>query len=271
MPEIPDLDGYRAYFNRRLPGLHVESAESLIPWMVRAGGAEFEERMPGQVFKLVQRRAKYLLFPFDSGDYLIVHAMLTGRFQYCKPGERRRSKTAFLLKLDNGMDFRYHDDRRMGKAYLVREEEFDEKVPRWTEMGPDILDPALTEEIFVERLKKSRAQIKSVLTTERTIAGIGNAYSDEVLWEAKIHPYRKRSDIPDELLAELFHAILRVMEWSTPIVTGLMEEKGLPAHHYRDHLRVHRKGGEDCPRCGHHITEITSGQRITNFCRGCQE
>jgi formamidopyrimidine-DNA glycosylase len=279
MPEIPDLDGYRAYFNKRLPGLRVESAESLIPWMVRAGGAEFVERMAGQVFEPVRRRAKYLLFPFaptgarpgDSGDYLVVHAMLSGRFQYCEPKHRRRSKTAFLMTLDNGMEFRYFDDRRMGRAYLVREEEFAEKVPRWTEMGPDVMDPALTVEAFVERLKTSRAQIKTVLTTERCIAGIGNAYSDEVLWEAKIHPYRKRTDIPDEQLAELFHAIRRVMEWSTPVVAGLMEEKGLPAHHYRDHLRVHRKGDDPCPRCGHHITEITSGQRITNFCRGCQE
>lgn len=271
MPEIPDLEGYRAYFNKRLPELRVESAESLIPWMVRAGGAEFVERMPGQVFKPVQRRAKYLLFPFDSGDYLVVHAMLSGRFQYCEPNQRRRSKTAFLMTLDNGMDFRYFDDRRMGKAYLVREEEFAEKVPRWTEMGPDVMDPQLTEEGFVEQLKASRAQIKTVLTTERIIAGIGNAYSDEVLWEAKLHPYRKRSDIPDEQLTELFQAIRRVMAWSTPIVAGQMEEKGLPAHHYRDHLRVHRKGGDPCPRCGHHITEITSGQRITNFCRACQE
>jgi len=116
-----------------------------------------------------------------------------------------------------------------------------------------------------------RAQIKTVLTTERCIAGIGNAYSDEVLWEARIHPYRKRTDIPDGQLGELFRCIRKVMEWSTPIVAGLMEEKGLPAHHYRDHLRVHRKGGEDCPRCGHRISEITSGQRVTNFCRGCQE
>jgi len=271
MPEIPDLDGYRAYFNRRLPGLSVESVESLIPWMVRAGREEFEQRMKGQVFQPVQRRAKYLLFPFEGGDYLVVHAMLTGRFEYVEPKHRRRAKTAFILHLSDGMDFRYFDDRRMGRAYLLRQKEFAVKVPRWTEMGPDVMDPELTEERFVERVKKMRAQIKTVLTTERCIAGIGNAYSDEVLWEARIHPYRKRTDIPDGQLGELFRCIRKVMEWSTPIVAGLMEEKGLPAHHYRDHLRVHRKGGEECPRCGHRISEITSGQRVTNFCRGCQE
>ncbi len=271
MPEIPDLEGYRAYFNKRLRGVAVESVESLIPWMVRAGREEFEQRLAGQVFQPVQRRAKYLLFPFEGGDYLVVHAMLTGRFQYCEPKQRRRAKTAFIFHLNNGMDFRYHDDRRMGRAYLVREEEFDEKVPRWAEMGPDVLDPELTEDAFVERLKTSRAQIKTVLTNERCVAGLGNAYSDEVLWEAKIHPYRKRTDISEDELRELFRAIRRVMDWAVPIVAGQMEEKGLPANHYRDHLRVHRKADEACPRCGGHITAITSGQRETNFCRHCQK
>jgi len=270
MPEIPDLEGYRAYFNKRLPGLSIESVESPIPWMVRVGREEFEQRMKGQVWLPAYRRAKYLIYPFDSGENLVVHAMLTGRFEYVEPKQRRRAKTAFILHLSNGMDFRYFDDRRMGRAYLVREEEFAEKVPRWTEMGPDVLDPALTAERFVERVKPMRAQIKTVLTTERCIAGIGNAYSDEILWEARIHPYRKRTELSDEQLAEIYRSIHAVMEWSIPIVAGQMEEKGLPAHHYRDHLRVHRKGGEECPRCGHHITEITSGQRITNFCRACQ-
>jgi len=271
MPEIPDLDGYRAYFNKRLPGVEVESAEPIIPWIVRMARDEFQERMKGQVFRPVERRAKYLLYPFESGDYLVVHAMLTGRFEYVKPKERRRARTAFILHLADGMDFRYFDDRNMGRAYLVRQDEFAEKVPRWTEMGPDVMDRDLTEDVFVERVTKMRGQIKSVLTTERCIAGIGNAYSDEILWEARIHPYRKRTDLSEDQLREIFRSIRRVIEWSTPIVAGLMEEKGLPANHYRDHLRVHRKGGQDCPRCGHRISEITSGQRITNFCRGCQE
>lgn len=270
MPEIPDLEGYRSYLNARLPGQQVQSAEAPIPWMIRTGGDAWAQRLPGQKFEPIRRVAKLLIFPFDSGDNFVVHAMLTGRFQYVEPKHRRRSKTAWVLGLENGMEFRYFDERRMGRMYLVRPEQFDEIVPRWTEMGPDVLDPELTADKFLELMHKSRAQIKSVLTNERIVAGIGNAYSDEVLWEARLHPFRKRSDIPDEKILALFEAIRKVMAWSTPIVTAQMEEKGLPANHYRDHLRVHRKGGEDCPRCGHKISEITSGQKVTNFCRECQ-
>jgi formamidopyrimidine-DNA glycosylase len=270
MPEIPDLEGYRSYLNKRLPGHRIEQIERPIPWMVRAGSDGFEDRLTGQAFEHITRRGKLLLFPFDSGDVLVVHAMLTGRFEYCTPETRRRARTVWVMRLDNGMDFRYFDDRRMGRAYLVRPEELDAQVPRWSEMGPDVLDPALTEDVFVQRLNASRAQIKTVITTEKIIAGIGNAYSDEVLWEARIHPYRKRSEMSEDEVRAVFRAIHSVMDWATPIVTDLMETQGLPAHHYRDFLRVHRKGGEPCPRCGHHITEITSGQRITNFCRNCQ-
>ena len=270
MPEIPDLEGYRAYFNKRLPGLRVESAETPIAWMVRAGREEFQERMQGQVFQPVRRIAKLLLFPFERGDFLIVHAMLAGRYQYVEPGHKRRTMTAWALSLSNGMELRYFDERRMGRTYLVREDEFAEKVPRWTEMGPDVMSPGLTENEFLERVRASRSQIKTVITNERIVAGIGNAYADEVLWEARLNPLRKRTDIPEEGLRELFRSIRRVMEWATPIVAQQMEEKGLPTKMYRDHLRVHARSDAACPRDGHRISAITSGGRETNFCRECQ-
>ncbi len=270
MPEIPDLEGYRAYFNRRLPGLKVEAAEVTIPIVVRVPREEFAARLSGNRLGPVERRGKYLLFPFQSGDWLIVHPMLTGRFQYCNPKERRRKKTAFVLGLETGMELRYFDDRLMGKAYLARQEEFGQKVPRWLEMGPDAMSAELSQDGFVERLRTRRGQIKNVLTTEQCLAGIGNAYSDEVLWEAGIHPYRKRTELSAEALAGLYRAVHAVMEWATPIVAERMENEGLPSDHYRDHLRVHRRGGQPCPRCGTRITEITAGRRITNFCRNCQ-
>ena len=270
MPEIPDLEGYRAYFNRRLPGLKVAVAAVTIPIVVRAPREEFAQRIGGCVFEPVERVGKYLLFPFQGGDCLVVHAMLTGRFQYCDPKDRKRAKTAFVLGLENGMELRYFDDRLMGKAYLSRREELGERVPRWREMGPDVMSPELTEAEFARRLKAYRGQIKNVLTTEQFVAGIGNAYADEVLWEAGIHPYRKRTELSDEALGRLYRAVRSVMEWATPLVAERMERKGLPSDHYRDHLRVHRKGGQPCPRCGTAISEITAGQRITDFCRKCQ-
>jgi formamidopyrimidine-DNA glycosylase len=197
--------------------------------------------------------------------------MLTGRYQYCEPKEKKRAMTAWVLRLDNGMEMRYSDERRMGRTFLLREDEFAEKIPRWKEMGPDVLDPALDEETFVKRLSKKSGMIKNIITTESVVAGIGNAYADEVLWEARLHPFRKRSDIPADGVAELFHSIRRVMEWAIPIVTERTEKEGLPAKTYRDHLRIHHRPEDAvCPRDGHKITAITSGGRETDYCRACQ-
>jgi formamidopyrimidine-DNA glycosylase len=179
---------------------------------------------------------------------------------------------AWILHLDNDHDLRYFDERRMGRAYIVRDDEFADKVPRWTEMGPDVMSAELTEEEFVRRISANRGMIKNIITNERVIAGIGNAYADEVLWEARLHPFRKRTEITAEKIAELYHAIQRTMEWATPIVVQALEERGLPAKMYREHLHIHARGPDaTCPRDGHRISAITSGGRETNFCRECQE
>jgi formamidopyrimidine-DNA glycosylase len=251
--------------------VRVSQAVVAIPIVVRASKEQFAEALGGETFAEVRRQGKYLLFPFQSGAIMVVHPMLTGRFQYCDPAEKRRAKTAFVLSLDSGMELRYFDQRLMGKVYLARDEgDLPAVVPRWTEMGPDAMSPQLTEELFVQRLRRYRGQVKNVLTKEQCVAGIGNAYADEVLWEAGVHPYRKLTELPDEALGGLYRAMRSVMEWATLIVVERMEADGLPDDHYRDHLRVHRKGGEACPRCGSRVSEITAGHRITNFCRRCQ-
>jgi formamidopyrimidine-DNA glycosylase len=272
VPEIPDLEGYRAYFNGRLPAVQISQALVTIPIVVRVAKEQFAETLAGETFAEVRRKGKYLLFPLQSGRIMVVHAMLTGRFQYCDPAEKRRARTAFVLALDNGTELRYFDGRLMGKVYLAGDEgALPAVVPRWSEMGPDVMSADLTEEPFLERLKRYRGQIKNVLTKEQCVAGIGNAYADEVLWEAGIHPYRKRTELSDGHLRRLYEAVRAVMERASAIVGERMETEGLPADHYRDHLRVHRRGGEACPRCGSRISEITAGQRITDFCRKCQE
>lgn len=271
MPEIPDLEGYVAYFNKRLPGLSITDATRPLPWIVRATREEFEERLPGETFAEVYRHAKMLFFRLESGLHLVVHAMLSGRYQLCDPKTRLRSATAWVLGLSSGDQLRYFDERRMGRTFVCTEAEFAARLPRWTEMGPDVVKE-LDEEQFVRLLKPMRGMIKNIITNERCIAGIGNAYADEVLWEARIHPFRKRSDMSEEDVRRLYRAIRDVMAWATPIVIAEMEEKGLPVQMYRDHLRVHhRPEGAVCPRDGHRISSITSGGKETNFCRACQE
>ena len=156
----------------------------------------------------------------------------------------------------------------MGRIYLTTPEGL-QTLPQFPEMGPDVLSPELTEEAFRQRLLHHRGQIKSILTNYRFVAGIGNAYSDEILWEARIHPYRKRTQLSDEEMSALYRATHSVIDWATAIVSEKMRDS-IDCAEWRDPLRVPRRGAEPCPRCGATISEITAGQRVTSFCRRCQ-
>ena len=133
----------------------------------------------------------------------------------------------------------------MGKLYLVKSEDL-ETVPQFAEMGPDALDPALTEDAFRERLRKHSGQIKSTLVNHRFIAGIGNAYSDEILFVAGVHPYRKRTAMSDDEIGALYRAIHEVLDWSILIVAEKMRDE-LSYEERREHLRVHPSGDSPVP------------------------
>lgn len=270
MPEIPELEAIRGYFNAEIAGRTIGSADVRIPHVFRTPAKELRETLPGDGFTAVRRHGKFLLFGLASGRVLAVNPMLTGRFQYVQPSTKLRARTCLVLGIDGGLSFRYSDERLMGKVYLVAEDAL-ASIPNWATNGPDLLDPALDEDVWAVRLKKYRGQVKNILTNAEFVQGIGNAYSDEILWEARVNPYTPRSQLDDGSLRQLYRAAIGVMEWATPLVRGAMVKEGaLDYEERRDFMRVHRLGGKPCPRCGTAITEITANQRITSFCRQCQ-
>jgi formamidopyrimidine-DNA glycosylase len=266
MPELPDLEAIRGFLNQRLPAARIERAEAIIPVVFRVPKADFAITLEGNVMRQVERRGKFLLFALESGHVLVINPMLTGRFQYVPPEAKRRARTCMVLALANGRELRYSDERVMGKVYLVRRDNLD-SIPQFPEMGPDALE--VSREEFEERLRRHSGQIKNILLNHKFLAGIGNAYADEILFAARIHPYRKRPTLSDEEVDRLHASIGEVMRWAIPIVAEQMRDE-LDYEERRDFLRIHRKGGEPCPECGNRISEITAGQRITNFCRHCQ-
>ncbi len=269
MPEIPDLDNIVKFLNEKIPGVTVASMEPRIPIVIRfPAAADLAARLEGQAFSGVSRRGKFLLFKMVSGDTLAVNSMLTGRFQYVEPDTKRHAKTCFTLKLDNGMDLRYHDSRVMGKVYCVAPGE-ESIIPGFERMGPDALDPDVTLDVFRQRLRRFSGQIKRVLVTDTFLAGIGNAYSDEILFDAGIYPFRRRATLGDDEIEALYYSMHSVLGEATRVVGERMD--GRIDLKIRDFLKVHRKGGQDCPNCGGRIGEVKANQRMTNFCRTCQK
>lgn len=276
MPEIPDLEAIRRYLNARIVGAECTEAQVLIPVVVRTPKADFEAALTGNRFGEVLRRGKFLLFALADEQIMLINPMLAGRFQYVEPKHKKAAKTAVILTLDTGMQLRYADERVMGKIYLSDMEGL-ATVPVFGEMGPDALE--VSEEEFRTRIRKFTGAIKNVLTNQKFIAGIGNAYSDEILFEARLDPFRKRTTMNDGDIGRLYRAIGTVMDWAIPILEEHFRE-ALDYQEWREHLKVHRKGVEGirrdrdegrCPRCGLHISQISPNDRITSWCRNCQK
>ena len=269
MPELPELEIVREVLERRLAGHTIERVTidpKGGPLVVRdLTGRGLAAGLVGEHIQTFERRGKYLLFHLAPSDlWLVANPKLTGRFQLCAPGEKKAGPVHVTLFFEHpAEELRYVDQKKMGQLYLTPDLE---RVPLFAEMGPEAL--AVTHEEFASRLKAFRGEVKSILVRAGFLAGIGNAYADEILWAARLHPYRKRTSLtPDEVRA-LHDAMGDVLRTSIDKVRHAMGE----AVHLkpRDFFAVHMRGGQACPRCGETISAVTANQRITNFCRTCQ-
>jgi formamidopyrimidine-DNA glycosylase len=266
VPEIPDLEAIRGFLNRHIPGLLVERVELRYPWLVRSVGGL--QPLVGHGFVEVTRRGKFLCFEVDDGRLLVVNSMLTGRFSWAQPPERRRPGTCLTLAFAGGDELRYSDGRRMGRWYLVAPDALAE-VPQLAELGPDAL--GVDEETFLVRLQRHRGQIKNTLTNQKFIAGIGNAYSDEILWQAGLHPHRRAATMDEDERRALYAAMQETFQWAIPLLREQVRERLYQRNEeWRAHLRVHRKGGEPCPRCGEPVKAQVRSGRETDYCLRCQ-
>jgi formamidopyrimidine-DNA glycosylase len=157
----------------------------------------------------------------------------------------------------------------MGKVYLLPDG-VDRPVPGLseTEMGPEADDPSLTLDVWRDRIRKHPGELKNLLRNQGFVAGIGNAYSDEVLHAARLLPFRKRATLAPEEVDALYEGMRSTLSDAIDV----LRERVPPTFEtqVRDFLAVHMKGGQACPRCGTRITEVKAGGFVTSYCRGCQ-
>lgn len=266
MAELPDLEIIREMLIPLIVDVPIASAEVRRPLVMRClVEGDPAEHLVGRRLTTVNRRGKFLLLPLDSGIILAIHPMLAGRLRYGKPLSRHRKRDALVIGLANGQELRYHDAKDMGKLYLTRDLS---QVPTFDNLGPDATDPGLTLEVFHERLRRHYAEIKRVLTTQSFVAGIGNAYSDEILWRAGIYPMRRRTSLSDEEVARLYQAMREVLNEAIETLRSRVGSR--TDLELRDFMMVHGKAGQPCPRCASTISKVTRERSTTNFCRTCQ-
>jgi formamidopyrimidine-DNA glycosylase len=292
MPELPDLVILADAFHAALVGRPVVDVEAPGPLTVRGTPTDMVA-LVGQRLLSFRRRGKFLWLELER-DQIAVNAMLTGRLQLAANAKiKKPQKTLFVLRFgsrENGPpadaaawtgdaewlppagsspEMRYRDPTTMGKIYLLPAG-VARAVPGAGdgEMGPDALAADLTDEVWRARIRKHSGELKNVLRNQEFVTGIGNAYSDEILWAARLLPSRRRSTLAAEEVDELYRATRSVLENAI----GVLEQRVPPTFEteVRDFLAVHNKGGQPCPRCGNRISQTEAGGFTTSYCRHCQ-
>ena len=270
MPELPELEVVKEVLQRRVVGQQITGVQVLPPGgpiVVRDLTARgFATVLTGKTVSSVNRRGKFLLLEFRESQppvYLAINPKLTGRLQLADSIDKRTAKTHVVITLGSGRQLRYVDRKQMGQLYLTEDLNF---VPDFAALGPEALE--ISVESFRRRLKPFRGEIKGILTRGEFVAGIGNAYADEILWTARLHPFRKRTQLTTDEIDRLYAGMRSTLLEATEKVRLEMQEK--IDEKPRDFMAVHMKTGEPCPRCGTAISLVSANQRITNFCRRCQ-
>lgn len=268
MPERPDLEYVVPLLDQELRGRSVRGLDVRKPVVLRVAldGAP-GDLVAGLTFQRVQRRAHFVVFRFAEADapLLVVSPMLAGRFELALPGARARKDLALTFALSDGRELRYRDDVQMGKVYVVGSEA---AIPGFGSVGVDVLDPRrFTREAFRALAKKRRDQAKVFLMDKSALDALGNAYADEVLWEAGVHPKALVRSLPDERLDALHDAIVRVLTDARDTIA----QRAPPLDtKVRDFLNVRGRSGQPCPRCGTKIRDAGVRGHDAQFCPGCQ-
>ena len=277
MPELPEVEAVRQGLNRLVTGRKIEHIQVLWPRIVDARTPEevsgFEASLAGSTIQKVSRRGKYLLFYLDDG-ILVSHLRMEGKFHFFPQVNLADLPAHVHLKCyfsDQSL-LVYQDVRKFGRferLELGQEAEFFAKK----KIGPEPTADCFLLPDFMESLAKSQQMIKPALLSQRLVAGLGNIYVDECLYQAGIHPARRAKDLRNNQIIQLHQAIIETIQSAVEAggssVRSYRNALG-EAGHYQDQLKVYQRQGQACLRCGHEIQKIKLAQRGTHFCPHCQ-
>lgn len=273
MPELPEVETVARGLQAVLPGRRILE--------VRLGKtdfiddpAELEKYLPGSRIAGVRRYGKFILIDLEGAHAaaspvsLYVHLGMTGRLVTCAPSEKIAPHTHVFFALDDGREMRYTDARRFGRMRILREEN------RESVLGPLGLDPLEAGAVqFAAQISSRAARIKALLLDQRVFRGIGNIYTDESLWRARIHPARVGANLKKTELANLYRAVQGILREAIRLggssISDYVNAEGQAGEFQISH-RVYQREGKKCSRCGHTIRRMIVAGRSSYFCPYCQ-
>jgi formamidopyrimidine-DNA glycosylase len=272
VPELPDLVHVEDELRRAVMGKRVAAARTGDPLVLRVMVPEpFPGVLVGRRLEDVARRGHFMRFALEGGLVLVVNAMLAGRYRLVAPranGDRKKDPVSLGLALvfEDGPELQYVDDKRMGKVYVAAAAD-EGAIPVYGKLGVDPLSAAFTRPAFGALIAKRRDQVRMFLMDKAAIASIGNAYADEILFAARLHPKTFCNKLAPADVDALFEAIPRVLTGAIAEIRRRAEPIDVKV---RDFLAVRGRDGNPCPACGTTIRAVRVGDGDACFCPSCQ-
>lgn len=285
MPELPEVESVVRGLRREIVGRKIKSVWIGAPKLIKGGTADdFSWLIKNRKIISVERRAKNILIRLDGGLLLLIHLKMTGhlllsRWKLEKSAavpledgvfsEKVNSYIRIVFMLDDGRMLGFSDLRKFGKLRIGPEEKI--IAEEIAGIGPEATE--ITEKELKNILKDSRRGIKQVLLDQSKIAGIGNIYSDDILWKAKIHPLRKANSVKDKEVRAILSATKEILALAVSLggtsVSDYRNVYGQPGK-YSDRRLVYSRDKKPCFRCKTAIEKLKTGGRTARFCPKCQ-
>jgi formamidopyrimidine-DNA glycosylase len=278
MPELPEVEVLRRDLEREIVGKKVKAVDVDGMRSVRRhhNRKQFAQRLVGKKFTAVQRRGKYLLCKLDDGDVLVVHLGMSGQLLRAKTARDPTAKhTHVTITFTQGGQLRFVDPRTFGEMFVTELDTVNEEVPELAHLGLDPLETAMSWEHFGNLLAERHAKLKPLLMDQKFIAGIGNIYSDEILWGAGLRWDRPSDSLTAQEVRRLYRSMMETLQDAVKHRgSSLADEQYVDlfgkSGEYQHHHNVYAREGEACPRCRHKIIREKVSGRSAFYCGECQ-
>lgn len=275
MPELPEVETVKNGLVRLVQNKTIADVDVRWPKIVESPTVdEFRNNLIGQVIEDVKRRGKFLLFKLTDFD-LISHLRMEGKYEYFLENEISKpdKHTHVIFTFSDGSQLHYNDVRKFGRMILVAKNQ-GVLYKGIKQLGPEPTKKEFSLTTFAKKLQRSTSLIKPLLLNQKVVVGLGNIYTDEVLWTAKIHPQQPASTLKQEEVSRLHQAIIDILAKAVSAggTTVRTYKNALgEAGHFQLDLKVYGKTDEPCPRCQTPISKIKVAQRGTHLCPHCQK
>ena len=267
MPELPDLSVYLDHLEKRFTGARLEAIRLKSPFLLRTVTPKVEELIGHQVIGC-RRLAKQIVIALEPDYFIVIHLMIAGRFRWVDAGAKIPARGG-LAAFDFTSGTLILTEGSKKKRASLRLVEGESSLAELDPGGLEVVDIDLPT--FAARLAETNHTLKRALTDQRVFAGIGNAYSDEILLAARLSPFKLPRGLSDEEMTRLYEACRQVLgQWTARLRSEAGEKFPTKVTAFHPAMAVHGKYREPCPQCGSPVQRIVYAENEANYCARCQ-